>query len=152
MMNLWRSLRAENSLPHSFLLVSIAVAILGFADTSYLTIEHYRNTAPPCFILSGCDTVTQSIYSEISGVPVALLGAIYYGIIAILLFTALETKKNLYARLGFLLTPLGVLASGWFLYIQIFLLRAYCLYCLGSIATSSILFMLAIVANRLEKK
>lgn len=151
MKNLWRSLRAENSLPKSFLVVSIAVALLGFADASYLTIEHFRGTTPPCFIVSGCGTVTTSVYSQIGPIPVALLGALYYFVISLLLFLALESKNDKPARAAFLLTPLGILASGYFLYIQAFILNAYCLYCLGSVATSTILFMLAIVADRMEK-
>lgn len=152
MKNLWRSLRAENSLPKSFLVVSILVALLGFADASYLTIEHYRGATPPCFIVSGCGTVTTSVYSQIGPIPVALLGALYYFTISLLLFLAMESRKDKPARIAFLLTPFGILASGYFLYVQIFLLKAYCLYCLGSIATSTILFMLAVVADRMHKK
>lgn len=152
MKNLWRLLKAENNLPKSFLIVSIIVALLGFIDASYLTIEHFKNSIPPCFIVSGCDTVTRSIYSTVGPIPVALLGALYYFTICLLLFTALESKKDKPARLAFLLTPFGLLASGYFLFVQAFLLKAYCLYCLGSITTSTILFMLAVIADQMHKK
>ena len=40
------------------------VALIGFADASYLTVEHYRNVIPPC-TTSGCETVLTSSYSTI---------------------------------------------------------------------------------------
>ncbi|MEK9183986.1 MAG: vitamin K epoxide reductase family protein, partial [Patescibacteria group bacterium] len=96
-------------------------------------------------ILDGCDTVTTSKYSAVAGMPVALMGAIYYLVIFILAISYLESKKD---RLAFLIsrfTIIGFLASLWFVYLQVFVLKALCLYCLFSALTSTALFAISAI-------
>ena len=126
---------------YAFLLVSL----LGFLDASYLTIEHYRGVVPPCAIVSGCAAVTTSQYSLIFDIPVALLGTLYYPIILLSLITYLDTKQEIILKWVARCTVLGLLASVYFVYLQTFVIKAWCLYCLGSATTSTILFILGII-------
>lgn len=130
----------------------LVIAVLGFADSAFLTIEHYRGVVPPC-TTAGCDIVLTSFFSSIWGMPVALLGAIYYLLIALGAFIFLEAKHIGEAaeshhfsilKWTLLATVAGFLASLWFTYVQIFILGSYCLYCLGSALTSVLLFVFAI--------
>ena len=73
----------------------LGVAPLGFADAVYLTVEHYANRVPPCTILHGCEQVTTSAYSFFYGIPVALLGALYYLAIIVGVALYLDTKREL---------------------------------------------------------
>jgi uncharacterized membrane protein len=118
-------------------------ALLGFVDASYLTIEHYRGVIPPCSVVSGCETVLTSSYSTIFGVPVALGGAIYYFLILISVFIYFESKNNTPLKWSLLLTIPGMIMSLWFVYVQVFILQSYCIYCLGSFLTTTILFVTA---------
>ena len=126
------------------IIILIAViSFLGFLDASYLAAKYYLGGPLPCSILDGCDTVTTSKYSAIAGVPVALLGAVYYLIIFVLAISYLESKKD---KLMFLIsrfTVIGFLASLWFVYLQVFVLKALCLYCLFSALTSTALFAIS---------
>lgn len=137
--------RATNSIIAA---IFIVVGLLGFLDATYLTIGHYRGTLPPCTIVHGCNQVLTSQYSTFVGVPVALGGALYYLFIFISALLYLDTKRESALALAAQATVLGLLASAYFLGLQIFIIRAYCLYCLGSIITSTLLF----IAARFVKK
>jgi uncharacterized membrane protein len=129
--------------PTSLAIAILVVAVLGFADAAYLTIEHYRGTIPPCSVVSGCETVLTSSYSIIAGIPVSLLGAIYYLLIAIGVFAYIDTKKTVILKWTLSITIFGLLMSLWFIFLQAFVIKAWCLYCLGSAVTSITLFVLA---------
>ena len=129
------------------ILVSSAAVLsfLGFVDASYLTAKHYLGTPIPCSILNGCDTVTTSVYSEIAGLPVALLGAIYYlGIFLICVFY-LESKNTRPLKFLATGTTIAFIFSLYLIYLQIFTIKALCLYCLISAFLSLILFMVGIL-------
>lgn len=123
-----------------FLLV---VALLGFADAAYLTVEHYQNRIPPCSLTGGCENVLTSAYSMILGIPVSILGVIYYFLVLIGIFAYLESKNTALFRASLLFTIAGFVFSMWFIYAQVFIIHSYCLYCLGSALTSTILFVTA---------
>lgn len=131
------------SVPTSFVVALLVVAALGFADAAYLTIEHYQGVIPPCSVVSGCETVLTSSYSLILGIPVSLLGALYYLLIAVGAFAYIDTKKTAILKWTLSITILGLLMSLWFIFLQAFVIKAWCLYCLGSAASSIILFILA---------
>jgi len=119
----------------------LAVSFIGFLDAAYLTAAHYLRFSPPCAILNGCDTVTTSAYAEILGIPVALMGALYYAVIFLALIVYLESDHALILKITSYFTVAGLLASIWFVSVQVFILGALCLYCLVSAVTSTLLFL-----------
>jgi uncharacterized membrane protein len=121
----------------------VIVASVGFADATYLTVEHYTNANPPCYIGS-CELVLTSAFSTVAGIPVALGGALYYLCILILLIIFLDSKKEIVLRVALFGTTVGFAASLYFFILQAFVLHAFCQYCLGSATTSTILFITAI--------
>ena len=126
-------------------LTILVVSILGFFDAAYLTIQHYTQFTLPCTITHGCDLVTKSVYSSILGVPVALLGALYYLVIFLATYIILETKKTEYLRFVAIATIAGFLFSAWFVYLQLFVIHAICQYCMLSALTSTTMFALSVV-------
>ncbi|MBI5912936.1 vitamin K epoxide reductase family protein [Candidatus Azambacteria bacterium] len=117
------------------------VSSIGLLDAAYLTIKHYRGGVPPCTI-HGCEVVLTSAQSEIAGVPVALLGALYYAAIFLLSLAYVISKKEKVLRHAAYITPAGFIASAYFVYLQLFVINAICLYCMASATTSTMLFML----------
>ncbi len=144
------------ALPSSLVFTILVVAILGFADATYLSVEHFLNVVPPCSITGGCEKVLTSDFSVVFGIPVSLLGAVYYLLIAIggLIFleskhiSKLEKHNSEILRLSLLLTIPGFLASVWFTGLQIFVIHSYCTYCLGSACVTTILLSLTVVMFR----
>jgi len=114
------------------LLVRI-LAIIGFADAVFLTTQHYLGEIPPCSVVEGCETVLTSPYATILGIPVALFGALFY-------LAILFKPSRLLAFLGFL-------ASLTLLYLQLFVIKAICLYCLISLVTSTGIFITIFYAH-----
>ncbi|MBI2990103.1 MAG: vitamin K epoxide reductase family protein [Candidatus Magasanikbacteria bacterium] len=119
----------------------IISALFGFSDASYLSFKDYMGQIPSCSILKGCETVATSSYSHVLGLPVALLGALYYFLILILTIAYLDRKKENLLRYTAYFTWAGLLASLWFTYLQVFVIKAICLYCIGSALSSSLLFI-----------
>ena len=124
------------------------VALVGLADAAYLTVEHITGRSVRCMIVSGCDEVLQSRYATIAaGVPVAALGALAYFTV----FSLATLAAFGYAGARRLIAPLVAvmfLATLWFFYLQAFVIRAFCAYCLLSAAVTPTLALL-VVARRL---
>jgi uncharacterized membrane protein len=137
--------RRLQAVPSKVIILVLVIAIIGFADASYLTVEHFQNVIPPCSVTGGCEKVLTSSFSTLLGIPVSLLGAIYYLLIAIGSFAFLENKNHEVLRVTLLLTILGLLASLWFVFIQVFVIHSICVYCMGSATTSTLLFICAAV-------
>ncbi|MDO8430731.1 MAG: vitamin K epoxide reductase family protein [Candidatus Taylorbacteria bacterium] len=120
----------------------LILALIGFADAIYITVEHFSGVIPPCAI-GGCETVLTSKYSEILGIPVSLLGAIYYFIISLSLFIYFDTKKDIFLKFPLVFSVCGLLASIYFVSLMIFVLKALCLYCALSATTSISIFAIS---------
>lgn len=116
-------------------------SILGFIDAAYLSAEHYLGRIPPCSLAGRCEAVLTSEYAVIFGVPVALIGALYYFAIFALLFSFRETGDGKFIAILFALSAAGFLFSAWFVYIQLFVLHAICPYCMGSAVMSALIFI-----------
>lgn len=121
----------------------IVLSAIGFLDATYLTVEHYKGSVPPCSI-AGCEVVLKSGQSAIAGVPVALFGAIYYLTILILSIAFLESGKMAILRFASYLTIIGIIASAYFVYLQFFVIGQICQYCMISAGTSTGLFALGV--------
>jgi len=121
-------------------------ALLGFVDATYLSAQHFLGAIPPCAIVSGCETVLTSPYATpFLGIPLALLGAIYYLIVFLLIIFYRETESELFLKIIFFLTTLGFLTTVFLIYLQVFIIKAMCLYCIFSAITSTTLFISSIV-------
>ncbi len=131
----------KNFIVYGFLLFSF----LGFLDASFLTVEHYREVVPPCTITHGCEQVTTSEYSKIAGIPVSLFGALYYLSIFLSIVLYLDIKKESLLKAASYFTVTGLLFSLWFTFLQAFIIKAWCQYCLLSAFTSTVLFVIGMV-------
>lgn len=118
------------------------IAFIGFLDATYLTSAHYGAADLVCGEAGGCDIVTTSEYATVFGIPVALGGVFYYFSILLLSLLFIDTKNKKFLLPIVFLTPLGFLASGWFVYLQLYVINAICYYCMGSALSSTILFLL----------
>ena len=123
----------------------LGVGLLGFIDATYLTIKHYTQGEITCSITNGCDVVTSSIYSEIFGIPVALLGALFYLTMVVAMIAYLDRKNEKILRLASCFTIAGLLASIYFVSLPAFVLHAWCQYCIGSAITSTTLFVFGMI-------
>lgn len=134
----------QNSLPKWLLAGVIVLALFGFADSAYLAVDHYVAVPLPCTLTQGCDAVLTSKYAEFGPIPVAVFGVLYYLTVLFLAayaYTSEEVASRAIRSL-FGITIFGFLASGYFFYLQAFVIWALCVYCLGSAAFSTLLLLL----------
>ena len=124
--------------------VIFVLALLGFADSVYLTYEHFAGVLPPCGTnpLIDCGQVLTSKYSVFFGIPLALVGAIHYLAESFCAFKSAFSRSNTYRLTLIGLSCVGFLVSLYLLYIMIFVIGAICLYCLISALISILLFFL----------
>ena len=108
--------------------VTAAVALIGLGIAAYLTVVHYTGTAPACAIAHGCEVVQSSAYASLAGVPVALLGLLGY--VAILAALARDGEEWRTAAAFLSLAGLGF--SAWLTYVEVGVLHAICIWCVGS--------------------
>ena len=140
-----------DSINKGLIIGAIIAAAIGSADAIYLTIVHFMHIIPPCTI-AGCETVLTSAYSAIAGVPVALLGALYYVSVLVALVLYLDIKKPILLNYVIVVSSLGFLATLGFIYLQAFVIHAWCQYCLLSAATTTVLFIISIVMVKKSRK
>ena len=123
----------------------LSFSLIGFLDSTYLTIQHYRGFWLDCGPLLECDAVLTSQYAVIGGIPLALLGALYYLAIFLLTVAYYDRKHRCILSIIANLTILGFLTSLILVYLQAFIIRAFCFYCLLSALSSTGLFVLAMI-------
>jgi len=133
--------------------LTLVFSFLGIADAWYLTQSAYAGTPLTCDItgLDGCNTVAQSAYSHLFGYPLALYGVFFFGFLFVLAaLSFFMPRRAVYLGLyGFGIA--GLAASIVFVGIQVFLIQAICIYCLGSAALSLLVFACAHVIWKRER-
>ena len=122
-------------------ILMIVLATIGLGLASYLTYVHYAGIKPACTAGESCTKVQTSIYSELAGVPVALIGLIgYVAILAALLAPESETTRLAAASL----TLGGLGFSAYLTYRELFSIHAICEWCVSSAITMTLLTALAL--------
>ena len=109
------------------------VAVAGLADATYLTVQALTGETITCGGSPDCFRVLGSSYAKLGGIPVAILGALaYFTVFTFATFAAFGQPRA--PRFLALITGAMFLMTLWLLYVQAFLLHAYCRYCLFSAA------------------
>ena len=127
------------------------VAVAGLADATYLTVQALTGETLSCGGSPDCFRVLASSYAKLGGIPMAMLGALAY-------FTAFTLAT--FAAFGYSWAPkfLALIAGAmflmtlWLLYVQAFLLHAYCRYCLFSAAITFLIAGLLIAVPPSQRR
>jgi uncharacterized membrane protein len=125
---------------------SIILSLLGMADAAYLYIYKLSSNDRLCLGSGDCATVNYSRYSEVYGIPVALLGLLAY--LAILAILVLEKRVPFLKEHGNLIifgaSLVGVLFSAYLTYIELFVIYAVCPFCVISAVLMTLIFIVSI--------
>ncbi len=128
----------------------IVLALLGLADAVYLSDMALTGSELTCTItgLDGCNVVAQSAYSQFLSIPLALYGVIFYSLLLLAIVVSIYRVSSGTRRLVFLIALAGALFSSYFMYLQFFVIKALCIYCIGSALIAYILVILTWLATR----
>ena len=102
----WPKIRAAASL----------VALIGLADSVYLTVHHYTNEPVPCSLIEGCESVLTSPYAEIGGIPLAAFGALAYFVAFSLALLATFGDNRMWTLFGLQAIVMAAF-SAWLIYV-----------------------------------
>ena len=127
--------------------IGLALCFLGLGVAGYLTYEHYTASrtlsCPAGGGIVNCFKVTTSGYSKIDGVPVAVLGLVFFAVMAILQSPPAWRSPNRVLRAGRVgWSVVGVATALWLVYAELFKLDAICEWCTAVHLISLLLFIL----------
>ena len=120
--------------------------IVGLAVGIYMTIYKKTGNDAMCGGSGGCATVTASRYSEINGIDVPVIGAI--GNLALLAVLFFENRMYSLRKNGtlifFALSLAGFAFTLWLIYLEIFILKAFCPFCVTAQTMMVLTFIVAV--------
>ncbi len=122
--------------------VFVILAIVGIVFASFALREHYRTEDSPCHIndVWDCGEVNHSPYASLLGVPVAVIGIAGY------LGLGLLAMKGVW-RVVLAASVIGLAFSLYLAHIEKDVIRAWCIYCVGSLGVITLMTLLAIGVN-----
>ena len=145
-------------------IIFIILVLVWITISSYLTYTHFYDTSVYCapinngeltFLVqeekSDCNTVLQSEYSKIFGIPTAIFWIIFY-ISTLIIFLSFVFKKyfinsfiyKYIEKILISITFIWVLFSLYFTYLQFFVINSFCIYCFISACITALLFWISI--------
>jgi uncharacterized membrane protein len=125
----------------------VTLAIMGLLVSIYMTIYKITSNDNMCIGSKDCSVVNASRYSEIYGIPVAVLGVVGYA--AILAILLLERNPGFFNQNGtmllFGLSLTGFLFTLYLIFIEVALIKAYCPFCIASQTAMTLIFILSVI-------
>ena len=141
-----REKTSEPSLSRGRIFVYVAMALLalcGLADATYLTVAHLAGDDSVCGSAAGCATVLSSVYATLGPVPTAAFGVLAYFVVFTAAIYAAFGSRKAHSVIVLVVAVMFLVTLG-FLYLQAFVLHAFCPFCLLSAALTFLLTGLAV--------
>jgi uncharacterized membrane protein len=126
-------------------LILAGLDTFGLVGASYLSIVELSGGVPVCGPLEGCQEVAKSEYAWIGPIPVAVFGVL---LSVILLAAALgwwRTGDRRLLALHYGLSLVGVTFEAWFMFAQVFLIEAVCVWCTAYGVSLILRFIIALI-------
>ncbi len=109
--------------------ILVVLDVIGLGIASYLSVVELGGGVPYCGPLHGCETVAASEYAWIGPFPVAVYGVILSLILLTLAIAWVRTAKPALLDVHYGLSLVGVIFEVYFLTLQVFVIRAVCIWC-----------------------
>ena len=116
----------------------LVVSVAGVGVGAYLTYVHYQPAALICTSGGGCETVQDSKYAVLAGIPLAVLGlAAWIAVLGLTIWNS-ELARTLTAALGVVALAFAV----YLVILQLFVINAICVWCMANDVVLAPLFAL----------
>jgi uncharacterized membrane protein len=115
-------------------LVALTAVATGIA--AYLAWSKFSGTPPACAVAHGCETVEQSQYASVFGIPVALFGVAgsTVSLVGAIVWWRRSDRRGLLLTYVVGLMSLPVLA--YLTYLELAVIKAVCVWCVSYAITS----------------
>ena len=131
--------------------VGTIASALGLGVSGYLTYEHFTSSSSLACSDNGvvnCLKVTTSTYSAVAGVPVAVLGLVFFAVMLVLQLPPMWRRPEPTIRLGRLAwSVVGLGTVLYLLYAELFAIDAICLWCTAVHVLTLVLFGMTVYAT-----
>jgi uncharacterized membrane protein len=132
-------------------IIAALLALVGLGDSIYLTVQHITGESLRCTIISGCSEVLSSPYAQVGPSPLAAVGAAaYFTVFSLATLAAFGYRFSL--PLLKVVVALMFLMTLWLLYLQAFVIRHFCQYCLLSAAVTTALTAIVFLPALLKRR
>ena len=129
------------------------LALLGVLIAAYLTLYKVGYIGTLSCSVGSCERVNSSRWATFLGAPVAAWGLVTYIVLLVLALSGLQgAALRTTAWLTTLLSGWGVLFSAWLTWLESFVIRGYCIWCLTSATIMTLIFITCLVALRQERR
>ncbi len=125
------------------LLANVLLGVVGMALAGYLTYVHYNEDALVCTV-GGCETVQQSDYSTMFGIPIAIFGFLMFLTVTLLALARMTERgplpSDMATMAAWTLLLTSLLYYAYLTYIEIWDLEAVCQWCVMSSIVALLMF------------
>lgn len=131
------------------------VAISGFILARYIYAKKKKKEKLVCLLDSDCDAVVHSQYSTFLGIPLETYGMVYFALMS-LFFLSVIISPQIYSSYCEIIIPtlafVSFLFSIYLVFIQILLLKNWCIWCLASTTITTLLLVAILMTSPLHIK
>jgi uncharacterized membrane protein len=125
--------------------IIMVAAAIGLIISLYLLSVHWGWGQLVCLDIGDCEVVNTSVYAELLGLPVALLGALTYLVLLVIgVLSWRHLSEELASLVQFVVAAIGVAFSLYLTYIELFVLRAICPWCVLSALLITLITVLSV--------
>lgn len=126
------------------LFIGLIACGVGLGISLYLLIKKYKNQKLACPRNNPCDSVTHSSFAKTLGIPNEVLGILYFLAVAFLLVNILLTGGTAWSLyVLFFIVIFGGLFSAYLVGLQAFIIKSWCIWCLG-VAFSNLILIVSL--------
>ena len=125
----------------AIVIAQVLAAVIGLLIALYLAATKLFGGVPACLPGGGCETVALSEYSSIFGIPVGVLGAAFSAVLLVTLLAWLRGRDRRLLYATYALSLFGVVFVAYLTYLELFVIRAICQWCVGYAISMVALFL-----------
>lgn len=129
-------------------LLIVAAALIGLTITINIYKKKHKKKVLVCPFGADCDSVIKSDFSSFLGIGLEIYGALYYGLVAVIYSTLILFPHLQSEMMMFILTGASIgafLFSLYLTFVQAFLIKTWCSWCLMSAGISTAIFIFAMI-------
>ncbi len=127
-------------------------SLLGWGVSAFLLYEYSLSGPVVCPLGNGCDLVRSSIYSHFLGISLPVLGIAFYLTMGVLsVIRSQKMADNILPILQLLISIIGVGFGIYLTYLEAFVIRAYCFWCVLSFIISVVILVLILNSKKVNE-
>lgn len=130
--------------------IIFTLSVIGFLISAYLFYTYIFGEPIVC-LDRGCEAVRASKYSYFLGLPIPAFGGLFYFGVFILSFIRTifdDRREELINRLIFGFSAVGLLISLYLTYLEAFVIKAFCTWCVSSALVVLVMFLTSLYELR----